>query len=325
MTLNAQTRVRRSKRPTQRKISPEGAEGSQEIAAVIREELKRRRLTPFRAARIANLPENAIRTVLDGHEPRVGRLVTICQSLGLDVHVGPRRPLGEPAQPPNEQPLEMRWSSTKIPIRRWKRYSDEGYLSQPDDLRVEPAPAGLEDPDAFYAIMAGHSMAPEYIGNGYYSLISPNTPLDAGQRVWLRDRQDREVIRRLVAVDVDAYSLRGWREPDPLRDGHQDPVNERCPRTEIAAKGMVLVVYADSPALSPQPIVVPDVAAGTGARAITVASSELAALVTVLAEHHEALNEYGRAQFLADLKHHFPVLLRGEETRRVGETSGSEG
>ena len=209
------------------------------------------------------------------------------------------------------QPLQMRWGSTSIPVRRWRRYTDEGHLLEPEEGNSEPAPDGLWDPAAFYAYMAGHSMAREYISSGHYCLISPNTPLDAGQRVWFRSGDDREVIRRLVAIDADAYNLDGWREPDTLRGGDQDPVHERWLRADVAAKGVVLAVYAHSPAQTPEPFQVPDVAGGRAAarpRAIPVANPELAALLAALVDHHDALNEYGRAHLVAAIKHHFPNL-----------------
>ena len=62
-----------------------------EIADVIRRTLKKKGWSPFRAASRARLPENAIRTVLDGHEPRVGRLAEICDVLDLELYVGPPR------------------------------------------------------------------------------------------------------------------------------------------------------------------------------------------------------------------------------------------
>ena len=67
------------------------------VTALIREELERQNLNPFRAAMRANLPENAIRTVLSGREPRAGRLAEICEALGLEFYIGP--PRGVPARP----------------------------------------------------------------------------------------------------------------------------------------------------------------------------------------------------------------------------------
>ncbi len=39
----------------------------------------------------AGLPENAIRTVIEGHEPKATRLFEICVALGLELYIGPPR------------------------------------------------------------------------------------------------------------------------------------------------------------------------------------------------------------------------------------------
>ena len=67
------------------------------IAEVIRQELERRQITPFRAAVDAGMPENAIRYVLEGRDTKAGRLVEICEALGLEFYVGPPRESSTPA------------------------------------------------------------------------------------------------------------------------------------------------------------------------------------------------------------------------------------
>ena len=62
-----------------------------EITAAIRHEIEARGTNPYRAAKEARLPENSIRYVLEGHEPRAGRLIEICHALGLELYVGPPR------------------------------------------------------------------------------------------------------------------------------------------------------------------------------------------------------------------------------------------
>ena len=62
-----------------------------EIREAVRSELKQANLNAHRAAVDAGLPPDAIRYLLDGREPRAGRLVDICDALGLDLSVGPRR------------------------------------------------------------------------------------------------------------------------------------------------------------------------------------------------------------------------------------------
>ena len=68
----------------------------QTIVAIIREELDRRGTTPFRAAVDAGLPDNAIRYVLEGRQPKSERLAAICAALDLDFYIGPPRD-SEPA------------------------------------------------------------------------------------------------------------------------------------------------------------------------------------------------------------------------------------
>ena len=48
-------------------------------------------LNPHRAAVGAGLPEDAIRNVLAGHEPKASRLAQICAALGLEFYIGPPR------------------------------------------------------------------------------------------------------------------------------------------------------------------------------------------------------------------------------------------
>ncbi len=62
-----------------------------DITAAIRKEIEARGTNPHRAAKEARLPKNSIRYVLEGHEPRAGRLIEICGALGLEVYVGPPR------------------------------------------------------------------------------------------------------------------------------------------------------------------------------------------------------------------------------------------
>ena len=65
-----------------------------DITAAIRSEIEARGTNPYRAAKDARLPENSIRYMLEGHEPRAGRLIEICHALGLELYVGPPRKMG---------------------------------------------------------------------------------------------------------------------------------------------------------------------------------------------------------------------------------------
>ena len=61
-----------------------------EIRKVIQEELKRRELNPFSATKKTGLPANALRYVLEGRQPRIGRMAEICRALGLEFYIGPK-------------------------------------------------------------------------------------------------------------------------------------------------------------------------------------------------------------------------------------------
>ena len=80
-----------------------------EIVEAIRHELARRDSNPHRAARDAGLPANAIRYLVEGREPKAGRLAEICDALGLEFYVGP------PREPP------MPWSESEKPTTRLER------------------------------------------------------------------------------------------------------------------------------------------------------------------------------------------------------------
>ena len=62
-----------------------------EIAALIRGELERRGTNAYRAAVDAGLPQNAIRSILQGREPGSERLAEICRALDLEFYVGPSK------------------------------------------------------------------------------------------------------------------------------------------------------------------------------------------------------------------------------------------
>lgn len=59
-----------------------------DIPAIVRRQLQRRGTNPFRVAVEARLPGNAIRYVLEGREPKVGRMAEVCKALGLEFYIG---------------------------------------------------------------------------------------------------------------------------------------------------------------------------------------------------------------------------------------------
>ena len=220
-----------------------------EIAEVIRQELERRQTTPFRAAINAGMPENAIRYVLEGREPKAGRLAKICEALDLELYIG--RPRGEPT------PALDRFSpSVEMPVRGWARCSIEGYLEGEKKFHDLPMPVGLEDEDAFYAMALGPSMRSEGVENGDYCVVSPNTPLAAGLRVWLKNHRDQVTIKRLLAETDKHYELLGWQDPD--EKGNQAPYHDQWLKSYVKAKGAVLEVYRGRPSVKNPPLLIAD-------------------------------------------------------------------
>ena len=222
-----------------------------DIIEIIRRELERRGTNPFRAAKEAGLPGNAIRYVLDGHEPKVGRLANICDALSLEFYIGP--PRGEAAPAP---PALDRFSSVDAPVRGWAKCSIFGELEGEESFPDLPAPEGLDDAGAFYALASGASMSPEGIEPGDYCLISPAAPLAPGARIWLKDMKGRAAIKRLVAEKETSYQLLGWREPDAA--GRQVEYRDEWVKSIVVEKGLVLAVYRERPSAANPPPLIPD-------------------------------------------------------------------
>ena len=62
-----------------------------EIQVALKEAVGARGTNPYRAAMEAGLPGTAIRRALEGHEPKAGRLIEICDALDLEFYIGPPR------------------------------------------------------------------------------------------------------------------------------------------------------------------------------------------------------------------------------------------
>ena len=98
-----------------------------DFADLLRRRLVETRQSKHRAAVDGGLPQDAIRSVLNGHSPRLERLEQICDALGLELYVGPPR---------DTEPSDF--DTGKIQIRAGKqtracaRLTDEG---QPVEVR----------------------------------------------------------------------------------------------------------------------------------------------------------------------------------------------
>ncbi len=98
-------------------------------------------------------------------------------------------------------------------------------------------------------------MIPEGIREGDYCLVSPNTPIVPGMRVWLKDRQGRACIKRLVAESAESFSLRGWLQPEA---GHQKAYDDEWRVSNLVARGAILAVWRGRPNARKPPALIPD-------------------------------------------------------------------
>jgi len=214
-----------------------------DFADVVRRRLAERGQSQYRAAVNSGLPQDAIRSVLNGHVPRLNRVEQICRALGLELYIGPPRDVqveADGAEP--SRPLTRFDPSVQLPVRVLSQPSPEIHLTESEEEdRPRPAPVDLDDPQAFYVSYYGYSMVPAGIGSADFCLVSPCAKLEPGQRIWLRDRKGREGLRWLIRLTATTYEVAAWDAPKP--NGHQDLVPERWERKDIDDRGVILAVY----------------------------------------------------------------------------------
>ena len=214
-----------------------------DFAEVVRRRLTERGQSQYRAAVNSGLPQDAIRSVLNGHVPRLTRVEQICRALGLELYIGPPRDVqveADGAEP--SRPLSRFDPSVQLPARVLSQPSPEIHLTASEEEdRPRPAPVDLDDPQAFYVSYYGYSMVPAGIGTADFCLVSPCAKLEPGQRIWLRDRRGREELRWLIRLTATTYEVAAWDAPKP--NGHQDLVPERWERKDIDDRGVILAVY----------------------------------------------------------------------------------
>jgi len=218
-----------------------------DFAEVIRRRLAEKGQSKYRAAVKSGLPQDAIRSVLNGHVPRLNRVEQICRALGLELYIGPSQDVqveADSAEP--SRPLTRFNSSVQLPVRVLMPPSPDVYRMKCEEAdQTKPAPVDLDDPQAFYALLHGHSMVPTGIGPADFCLVSPCAKLEPGQRIWLREREGREGLRWLIRMTATTYEAAVWQPPKP--NGHQDLVAERWERKDVDDRGVILAVYRGWP------------------------------------------------------------------------------
>ena len=214
-----------------------------DFAEAVRRRLAERGQSRYRAAVNSGLPQDAIRSVLNGHEPRLNRAEQICRALGLELYIGPARDVqveADGAEP--SRPLTRFDPNVQLPVRVLSPPSPDVFLMKGEEQdQTRPAPVDLDDPQAFYVSLYGDSMVPAGIRSADFCLVSPCAKLEPGQRIWLRDRKGREGLRWLIRLTAATYEVAAWDAPKP--NGHQDLVPERWERKNVDDRGVILAVY----------------------------------------------------------------------------------
>ena len=226
------------------------------FVATIRQQLAQKNLSVRAAARRAGLPVRSVQGILEGHIPSIERAAAVADALGLDFYVGPPRSEPASAAPPSTPTLDRFSPSIEMTVRGWARCGIEGYFEGEKECRELPMPLGLEDEDAFYAMALGTSMNSGGIENGDYCVVSPNTPLAAGLRVWLKNQRDQVTIKRLLSETETHYELLGWQDPDAK--GDQASYHDQWLKSFVKAKGVILAVYRGRPNGKNPPPLIPD-------------------------------------------------------------------
>ena len=156
-----------------------------DFAEAIRRRLAERGQSQYRAALSGGLPQDAIRSVLRVHVPRLSRVEQICRALGLELYIGsPRDVQVDTDGADTSRPLTRLDASVQLPVRAISQLSPEVCLAESEEQdQARLAPVDLDDPQAFYTLFHGYSMVPAGIGPADYCLVSPCTKLKPGQRI----------------------------------------------------------------------------------------------------------------------------------------------
>ncbi len=214
---------------------------------------------------------DTIRNIRRGSSPRTDTLEALCRVLSLELYIGPpRNGTSMPSADAPEPDTAYKPASTSnrvafapftpdmlMPARGYARCSLVGHLEKEGEYREMPAPENIRDidPEAFYVIAKGSSMIPEGIKEGDYCLVSPNTPLTTGFRIWLKDKGGKACIKRLMEDTGRSYKLQGWQGPS---HGKQTNYTDEWMKGYIAEQGVVLAVWRGKPDADKPPELIPD-------------------------------------------------------------------
>jgi phage repressor protein C with HTH and peptisase S24 domain len=172
-----------------------------------------------------------------GRSPSIDRAKALCEVLGLEFYLGPVR-----EELSNTSCLKpFHFSATQdLPHIGFAKCGIDGWADATHVATPVPAPDGLDDPDAFYVTAKGQSMMPDGIRDGFLCLVSPATPVKDGDRVWIKDRQGKQALKRLVRQTATSVVLRGWQ---PLFDKQQHSFEDERYTSALEAVHPVVAVF----------------------------------------------------------------------------------
>ena len=235
-----------------------------EFAELIQNRLKVLNTSAIRAARSSGLSRDAIRAVIRGRSPSYKRTREICLALGLhfditipDTGSKPRGSREITADGPETA------ISDALALTRFRARSDLNVRRLvPSETRTPahgprdaaPAPIGLTDPHAFYAVAGDGGLRPANIEPGDYVLVLPNDRIQPRDRVWVRDlTRETETLRWLVNWWDDGFEIVRWDTSKPGTPERPRMLAEQLPRktTEVAR---IAAVYRGRPSVERGPL-----------------------------------------------------------------------
>ena len=229
-----------------------------DLHELIEQALSNRKMSAIQAANAAGLNREAIRSVLRGRSPTYGRLVELCDAVGLDLIIryrgsqkdeGPKG-AAAPAPATDQDTLDSFTTTQQLSVRAatehgtWKAHIDYGEA---------PAPLGLLDPQAFYVIADDESLAPTGIRKGDHVLVSPNARITRDTRIWLRRTDGRESLRWLAHWWAAGFETLYWGPGSS--DGNRPDLNaEQMRPADISRQGAILAAYGGEPSAKRPPV-----------------------------------------------------------------------
>jgi repressor LexA len=112
-----------------------------------------------------------------------------------------------------------------------------GWATLPDIMSQHvPAPADLQNTDAFVVVARGTSLLPEGIKPGFLCYCSPQAVRHKGDIVYVEDISGQSALKVLIEDSTTQLILQGWLPPES--NGTQQVYTETRPRhtiTKIAA------------------------------------------------------------------------------------------